>query len=154
MQHENVVGNMNPKVKKQWLKALRSGEYNQGRGALVEDNNFCCLGVLCNLHAEANPGMEGAYYDDGYYMEQNGHLPQAVADWAGLNLEQGHISVPVNLPFSFRAAKKVDGKRRTFSVKGEEQSYYDEEREPWTLVTLNDGGANFAQIADVIEHSL
>jgi len=32
------------------VKALRSGEYHQGRGCLVTDEDyFCCLGVACNL---------------------------------------------------------------------------------------------------------
>lgn len=29
-----------------WLKALRSGEYEQGRGILEAGGAFCCLGVL------------------------------------------------------------------------------------------------------------
>lgn len=156
MQYEDVVGKMNPKVKKAWLKALRSGEYKQGRSALVDkDNNFCCLGVLCNLHAEANPGMEGAYYDeDRFYMDEAGHLPSAVADWAGLNLSQDNVRIPVNLPFSFRATSKINGKRQSFSATGDSRWSDGEEYEPWTLVDLNDAGANFKQIADVIEHSL
>lgn len=40
-------------LKAQWLAALRSGEYTQGRGQLsleVEGvMHHCCLGVLCNL---------------------------------------------------------------------------------------------------------
>ena len=28
-----------------WIKALRSGEYKQGRGTLSADSHFCCLGV-------------------------------------------------------------------------------------------------------------
>jgi hypothetical protein len=36
-----------PKLKKRkWLKALRSGEYQQGRGKLYESENvMCCIGV-------------------------------------------------------------------------------------------------------------
>lgn len=158
MQHENVIGKMDKKVKKAWLKALRSGEYKQGRAALVNNNNeFCCLGVLCNLHAEAHPGADEAYFEDTYYMEQAGHLPKAVAEWAGIDLEQGNISIPVNLPYTFRATSKVDNKRETFNVKGEKDSggFLDEvSYDPWTLVQLNDHGANFKQIADVIEYSL
>lgn len=34
------------RFKKQWLKALRSGEYEQGRHELKRtDNTYCCLGV-------------------------------------------------------------------------------------------------------------
>lgn len=33
-----------------WVKALRSGEYSQGRDCLRNDENkYCCLGVLCDL---------------------------------------------------------------------------------------------------------
>jgi hypothetical protein len=36
--------------KKAWIKALRSGEYRQCAGRLVNDNDeFCCLGVAANL---------------------------------------------------------------------------------------------------------
>ncbi len=36
-----------------WLKALRSGEYEQGFGRLrSEDDEYCVLGVLCDV---ANP---------------------------------------------------------------------------------------------------
>lgn len=41
-----------PKVfKKKWLKALRSGEYKQGKGLLYssKDDSYCCLGVACKV---------------------------------------------------------------------------------------------------------
>lgn len=37
---------MNPKVKKKRVKALRSGEYCQTAGQLVDEYGYCCLGVL------------------------------------------------------------------------------------------------------------
>ena|SRR5689334_21027676 len=43
---------MNKIVKKKWLKALKSGEYFKGKGALKRESNYpsyCCLGVLCEL---------------------------------------------------------------------------------------------------------
>jgi hypothetical protein len=44
---------MNKRFKTRWTKALRSGEYEQGRSRLVShDDKFCCLGVACNLLAE------------------------------------------------------------------------------------------------------
>lgn len=38
-------------AKRNWLKALRSGEYQQGRSHLYnkEENTWCCLGVLCHV---------------------------------------------------------------------------------------------------------
>lgn len=32
---------------KKWIKALRSGEYAQTKGALQDNEGFCCLGVAC-----------------------------------------------------------------------------------------------------------
>lgn len=41
---------MDKKLKTKWLKALRSGKYTQGKGALrTADNKFCCLGVLVDV---------------------------------------------------------------------------------------------------------
>lgn len=45
---------MNKKDKKKWVKALRSGEYRQGQGQLINitsagNVNYCCLGVACSI---------------------------------------------------------------------------------------------------------
>jgi hypothetical protein len=45
---------MDTKVKKQWLKALRSGNYTQGQNRLAQRKQhsktmYCCLGVLCDI---------------------------------------------------------------------------------------------------------
>ena len=40
---------MDPAIKKKWVAALRSGEYEQGQGYLQKDGKFCCLGVLCHV---------------------------------------------------------------------------------------------------------
>lgn len=37
---------MNPWVKKKWIKALRSGEYEQTQEYLATEEGYCCLGVL------------------------------------------------------------------------------------------------------------
>jgi hypothetical protein len=64
---------MKVEVKKRWVEALRSGEYKQGREALrTTDNEFCCLGVLCDI-----VGVEwtlGAGREYGHYGR-----PQKVA---------------------------------------------------------------------------
>lgn len=49
---------LDPKIKKQWLKALRSGAYDKGTGTLVESDSdgryaeWCCLGVYANEFLE------------------------------------------------------------------------------------------------------
>lgn len=39
------------KFKEKWLKALRSGEFTQGRGGLHDSDTdaYCCLGVACRI---------------------------------------------------------------------------------------------------------
>lgn len=32
-----------------WIQALRSGEFNQAKGALETDNGYCCMGVACEI---------------------------------------------------------------------------------------------------------
>lgn len=57
---------MDAKIKKLWLKALRSGRYRQGRGQLVNSRNeYCCLGVLCKVvGAVKNSHFDFEYGDD------------------------------------------------------------------------------------------
>ena len=84
---------MNKKIKKQWVNALRSGKYSRGVGQLRdEEDNFCCLGVLCNLHAKANPEIAKNQTDTDYYLGAQGLLPLAVAEWAGFQLSELVIS--------------------------------------------------------------
>ena len=47
---------MPKKLKKRWLKALRSGKYKQGKGALYDPKTkaFCCLGVLEHVALDGN----------------------------------------------------------------------------------------------------
>jgi hypothetical protein len=33
----------------EWIAALRSGKYKQGRNALCKDGKYCCLGVACEI---------------------------------------------------------------------------------------------------------
>ncbi len=40
---------LSPELKAEWLKALRSGQYEQGRERLHHDGQYCCLGVLAIL---------------------------------------------------------------------------------------------------------
>ena len=42
---------MHPEIKQNWIDALRSGDFKQGRYALFNSstNTYCCLGVLCEI---------------------------------------------------------------------------------------------------------
>lgn len=39
---------------RKWIRALRSGKFKQGQGALCKDGKHCCLGVLCEINKEIN----------------------------------------------------------------------------------------------------
>lgn len=36
-------------LQRQWLDALKSGEYQQGTKFLCKDGKYCCLGVACEV---------------------------------------------------------------------------------------------------------
>lgn len=75
-----------------WTKALRSGNYKQGRFQLRnKENEFCCLGVLCNLHAEEHPEIAKTEYDAKSYMGHCILLPYEVMQWAGLSYGSGRF---------------------------------------------------------------
>lgn len=73
---------MKAKVKKLWIKALRSNKYKQGRSQLKrgrdKDVRYCCLGVLC----EVAKG-EGVIRS---YRGTDGFPSNKVLKWAGLEL--------------------------------------------------------------------
>jgi hypothetical protein len=78
---------MNAEIKTLWVAALRSGEYKQGERRLrdPETNTFCCLGVLCNLHAQAHPEIAAKQTAPGSYMGKKGFPHTEVFEWAGLD---------------------------------------------------------------------
>jgi len=85
---------MKPEVKEGWLAALRSGEYLQMCNGLSSSDgaSFCCLGVLCDLHAKAH-GNDWARsnLDTPFrtYLGTASILPQQVMEWSGLTHDLG-----------------------------------------------------------------
>jgi hypothetical protein len=126
---------MNPDVKAKWLEALRSGEYEQATGALkvMDDDvvdgddivsSFCCLGVLCDISGLGE--WKGTSYWVGLWPAASA-LPKPVYEWAGLPDGNPCIS-PME-------CKDADSEGDIIE----------------TLADLNDSGASFEQIANVIE---
>jgi hypothetical protein len=122
---------MNHKIKEQWVKALRSGEYSQGAGRLYdpEENSFCCLGVLCDLyikdHSMSTAWSFGPSVDEEAINAWEGYLPGEVVDWAELQA----------------------------SISGDLVVYQDDGT-AIELTELNDAGASFQRIARYIESSI
>jgi hypothetical protein len=51
-----------------WLKALRSGYYNQSTGYLCNDVGYCCLGVACMLNGAKREDIFGVKYLTNKYI--------------------------------------------------------------------------------------
>ncbi len=132
---------MNEDIKQRWVEALRSGQYTQGTEYLRRDNDYCCLGVLCDLkapdgwHAYENSDL----YD--YLGAVDETLPLAVVTWAKLPNENPDITFPCEcrerVPGPNEKSVVCDGTTHTLD-----------------LGSFNDQGHNFTEIADVIEQQL
>ena len=116
---------MDSAIKLRWLKALRSGAYEQGKGFLrkhLDKDCFCALGVLCDLYAkehkidwELNLGKSGRYSILGRW-----DIPTSqIIAWAYLYMKH---------PNSGHVIEKIS--------------------------TMNDIGETFQTIADYIENEL
>lgn len=111
-----------------WVEALRSGKYPQSTLWLHNESGYCCLGVACAVYQEIVGDLD-VQYDDlldhdefvVHYDEEPEFLPTKVQNWLGLNSNNG-------------------GYRRTDWGLAET-----------SLTQLNDGGAPFDEIADIIE---
>lgn len=74
-----MTSNVNKDRLRMWVRALRSGQYQQGKNFLRKDNRYCCLGVAMDL-ALAN-GVKCDNPDWG----KTALLPPQVIDWFGLD---------------------------------------------------------------------
>ena len=138
---------MNERIKIKWVESLRSGEYQQGEGALKDrDGNFCCLGVLEDLFMQeqggewsdkpirlASPagsfravGYQPSTADDKMSSTSLQVLSKACTEWAGLGDNNPEVEY-------------VDG---------------DEVRETNCLADFNDQGLSFDVLADLIKNQL
>lgn len=82
-------------LKDKWIKALRSGEYKQGKQLLRSGNNlYCCLGVLCEVMGTraTKPNDVNFYYYDG----NSGALSDTLAIQAGLKHSDQRVCVSMN----------------------------------------------------------
>lgn len=134
--------------KKEWVEALRSGEFPQGKNALKTQDGYCCLGVACvlkGLEFNEHPvvGLIPNRPDLAVYRlkdeVENFALPSeemAIDEW-GLESNLGRIPEE-NRPEAFRILKE-----KGFHIP-----------DPYSLAYLNDNEVPFSVIADVIEECL
>ena len=88
---------MKRSIARKWAAALASGEYKQGKGQLRKGDKFCCLGVLCNLHAQEHPEIAAKQKHKSTYLGEKGELPEHVQEWAGMNSADGYITYNAGL---------------------------------------------------------
>lgn len=85
---------MNPEIREQWCKALRSGEYKQAKGVLWRKTDHspspdypaghCCLGVLTDLYVKATGKTTYPFNGQELDIWDEATLPDVVREWAGL----------------------------------------------------------------------
>lgn len=138
---------MKQEIAQLWTDALRSGDYEQATGRLVEVDpangkaiGYCCLGVLCELAIKAGVSVEKSeprlcseesgdeFYGGISYDGNDATLPGSVMRWADITYNDGS------------AAKKW----------GEDGDYAYADF-PDSLAGLNDNGMSFREIANLIE---
>lgn len=129
---------MNKEIKAEWVKALNSGEYEQGSGYLRANDSFCCLGVLCEVFRGEHPnkievelGCSGVYT----YNSRENYPPDDVVEWAELNSDNPIIT--------------LDADDLT-ELKGR----VDKDKPAYFLSDLNDFGIPFKTIAKLIDKHL
>lgn len=82
---------------KEWVAALRSGEFKQGRYSLrTGDDKYCCLGVGCELAARSgviDPPTRNYTQDNYVYGNSNGFLPAEVQKHLGMSSPAGSYNL-------------------------------------------------------------
>ena len=112
----------------EWIKALRSGDYEQSKHMLHSNRGWCCLGVACDIFKETlDLKVDKVLHEEGgfevFYNYDSQVLPRAVQEHIGLNTPEGLFKSP-----------RMEGANA-----GE------------TLSSVNDEGATFEQIATILE---
>lgn len=121
---------------REWVKALRSGEYKQTSSTLRrDDGSCCCLGVACDL-ALKNDWVRGKWQSETFRCQ--------------FTDESGRIEMS-NLPATVADAFGI-GRDPLFTLKNPILDYSVGEEIVRSATYLNDVlGLPFDQIADVIE---
>ena len=122
---------LNPEIKNEWIIALRSGDYKQGKSVLQsEHGTFCCLGVICDI------------------LQKKG-VVQMTPD--ALNRKSYKLKIEVIGDDAILS----DGIAQYLGIDSDPiVHYFDMKWELSGLAALNDTGVSFAEIATLIEEQL
>jgi len=123
---------------KKWVKALRSGDYEQGAGGLCKEDeisgeyDYCCLGVACDILVEG----DWTQHNKNWVLWSIGPYEDFAMPEAGDKCGWGQTETT-----SFPSLK-------TLKEMGLDVAYAQE------LAELNDQGWSFKRIANKIEKDL
>lgn len=121
---------MNDNARK-WVEALRSGEYAQTRaGALRDSTGYCCLGVACDLYAKEHDDLKEIPFNS---LFPGGYYSYAFVDSDGFQ----HVAFLPEVVRQWLGLRTASGK-----------FFYDGVKD---LAPMNDDGADFNEIANIIE---
>ena len=120
---------MNENAKK-WVAALRSGEYRQCKSRLHRQDEYCCLGVAEELRLNsvgeswvAHPELADEF---------------VVPGWTGEHDEEPGYAV-------------LSKETQDWLGLASDHGSWDAGDNPRSLISMNDHGKTFAEIADIIE---
>lgn len=114
------------KFVRDWIRALRSGSYEQGSSFLKRDGRYCCLGVACEVAGLAEKEAASNKLVDTEPITTTADERIAVFSFFGHDSDT-HLPIPL---------------REMIDMDGAFQS---------RLTERNDEGSSFEEIADLIE---
>lgn len=119
---------MKKEIKDKWIKALRSGDFVQGKGFLEKKGRYCALGVLSLLSLGEGQCTWNHQGEVGRYDNKRFTLSYNTMVWAGI--------AQIGDRFLEPEAGRVE-----FNYMGKTNS----------ILELNDSGLSFKEITKIIE---
>jgi hypothetical protein len=142
---------MDPALKAEWVRALRSGQYQQAKGYLVrkfrDDNgatSHCCLGVLCVLRELPVQYDMGGQARGFALPDEPQHLANSLL--TATMQERWHVWIDTNLLPDGLKLPPLQTMDVNVTIGGIPLHV--------TYPSLNDAGFTFDQIADIIEWNI
>jgi hypothetical protein len=130
-------------LKERWIAALRSGDYKQGRASLRDhNNNFCCLGVLCDVYDPTKWDTPEYSYEGEFY-----YLPTKLEELIGFYKKVSPTGSEVSVSIQGNLTMLNDGLKFDFDqIADYIESDYTEIRYEGGRTVKVDGDINFVEL--------
>lgn len=99
----------NPEVRpRDWVKALRSGRYTQGKGHLYNKGCFCCLGVYAILRGVSADALQNMnYLSEARLSDMPNLLNEGIS--FPLKVQETYGTLPKTLAYDFITLNDIVG---------------------------------------------